>query len=72
MKGLDEFTLEILPGGLVKIITNPISSANHTSAENLIKDLERNLGGAVEIARNGRHRHSHQRHHSHQHEHVHD
>ena len=67
---VDEFTIEIMPGGVIKITTDPISSANHTSAENLIKDLERELGGATVINRNGKHRHTHT--HNHVHQHAHD
>ena len=70
MAQVDEFTIEVMPGGVVKITTNPISAANHTSAENLIRDLEKELGGETQINRNSGRRHVHT--HNHQHIHAHD
>lgn len=63
---IDEFTVEILEGGLVKISTNAISPANHTSAEYLMRDLERTFGGEVSLVPNQlRPRSTHSHNHNH-------
>lgn len=49
---LDEITVEVMPGGLVKFTTNQFSQANHGSAEQIIKAIQSELGGAVNINRN--------------------
>jgi hypothetical protein len=61
----DTFTVEILEDGTIKTTTDPISPANHQSAEAFCAGLTMLTGGAVTRQRRGRHQHHHH-HHEHQ------
>jgi hypothetical protein len=54
----DEVTIEILDDGTIKSTTNPVSPANHQSAESFMKDLAQLTGGEATRTRRG-HRHAH-------------
>jgi hypothetical protein len=43
----DTLDIEILADGTVKVTADQISGANHVSADELLAELERRLGGAV-------------------------
>jgi len=45
----DKISFEILADGTIKTENDKISAANHRAADNLNKDLERDLGGKVDI-----------------------
>ena len=47
----DTIRIQILPGGLVKLETDRISSPNHLSADRLVRGLEDDLGGDTESHR---------------------
>jgi hypothetical protein len=47
----DTIRIQILPGGLVKLETDRISSPNHLSADRLVRGLEEDLGGGTETRR---------------------
>ena len=66
----DVIRITILPDGTLKSETDPISPANHQSAEAFMKDLTALTGGAV--SRKARHAHTHAHTHAHgDHEHSH-
>lgn len=44
---MDAITVTVLPDGSVKIETDPISPANHRSADDLVRFLEDALAGDV-------------------------
>lgn len=59
----DKFTVEILPDGRIKSITDPISPANHSSANNFFKLLEQLTGSPAEKTRRSKthvHVHKHE------------
>lgn len=57
----DILTVEVLPDGTLKISTDEVSAANHSSAEDLLKALESTLGAPAERKRRkGGKVHSHQ------------
>jgi hypothetical protein len=62
---MDEMRIEILPDGTIKTTTDPISPANHQSADAFVNELARLTGGATTKAKRG---HSHT--HTHTHTHV--
>lgn len=63
----DTFTVEILPDGTVKTTTDPISPANHQSAEAFLAGVQHLTGGEVKRTRRGNtHSHTHHHHHEHQ------
>ena len=43
----DEIEVEILDDGSVKFVTDEISGPNHGSAEQLLSDLSKAMGGSV-------------------------
>lgn len=43
----DELLIDILPDGSLKISIDPVSAANHGSAERLLKTVIDSLGGDV-------------------------
>jgi hypothetical protein len=47
----DKIQIQILPGGLVKLETDRVSSPNHLSADRLVRGLEDDLGGDTETRR---------------------
>lgn len=58
----DKFTVEILPDGTLKLETDEVSTANHTNAENLLREMSKLCGGPVAIRhKHGKagHNHSH-------------
>lgn len=57
--------IEILPDGTIKTTTDPISPANHQSAEAFLSQVTTLAGGAVSRQRRG---HSHAHTHAHEHE----
>lgn len=60
----DKITVEILPDGTLKLETDEVSMANHTNAENLLKQIASDCGGPTVI----RHKHGKAGHsHSHSH-----
>ncbi len=63
MAGQDVIEVEILEDGTVKIVTDPISPANHTSADKLLSALQAALGGAATREKRkdatARHAHAH-------------
>lgn len=59
-------TLEILPDGTIKTTTDPISPANHQSAEAFLQGITTLTGGAVSRQKRGN-RHTHTHHHDHTH-----
>lgn len=61
----DVMKIEILADGTIKTTTDPISPANHQSAEDFLKGIAQLTGGAV--TRTKRHEHAH---HQHTHEHA--
>jgi len=65
----DEVRIQILKDGTVKMETDGVSAANHSSAEQFIRETNRQLGGkSTRKARKG-HSHSGLGHHSHEGEH---
>ena len=55
----DRIKVTILENGVVKIETDAISTANHTSAEGAIRSLQALLGGPATLASNGKKAHTH-------------
>lgn len=49
----DVIEVEIMPNGIIKITTDPISGANHTSAEGLLDAIQFASGGPVAIQPRG-------------------
>lgn len=65
----DTIDIEILPDGRLKVTTDQISPANHVSADELLKGLDRLCGGgSVRQKRARAHAHQHA-HGEHTHEH---
>ena len=62
----DQMTIEILADGTIKTTTDPISAANHQSANAFVLSLDKLTGGPVDVKK--RHAHGHQ--HAHQHAHA--
>ena len=62
----DEITITILKDGSVRVENDKISPANHRRADDLHKDLERDLGGSVS-ARKKVGNHTHHQHEKHKH-----
>lgn len=60
----DQIEIEILADGTIKITTDQISPANHLSADNLLREIERLAGGQTTKTKN---RHGHQLVHEHSH-----
>lgn len=61
----DTMILEILADGTIKTTTDPISPANHQSAEDFLKGITQLTGG--DVTRQKRHEHHH---HTHTHAHA--
>lgn len=60
MSKTDKIIIEILPDGILKTTTDPISAANHQSADAFIKAMERLAGGTTTVTkRRGGHTHTH-------------
>jgi hypothetical protein len=56
----DAITIEILPDGTIKSTTDPISPANHQSAEAFMQGLTQLTGGTVtRTKRHATHTHTH-------------
>lgn len=63
----DDITIEILEDGTIKVITDPISGANHSNAEQFLQFMGRLAGGETSRQRKGT---GHQHHHGHEHDHA--
>lgn len=63
-RGQDKMHVTILEDGRVKVETDRISAAAHTSAENLLSSMEQLLGGQTIVE------HKDGRGHTHEHEHI--
>lgn len=46
---MDKIKVTILENGNLKLETDTVSEANHTNAENLLKEIERLSGGLKEV-----------------------
>lgn len=55
----DIIQFEILEDGTIKTTTDPISAANHYSADELLKAIDRAAGGEVTITKRHKHAHAH-------------
>jgi hypothetical protein len=58
----DKIEIEILEDGTIKVSTDSISPANHLSADQFLKEIERLAGGKVTKQKNrhaGQHSHRH-------------
>jgi hypothetical protein len=44
----DEMKIEILPDGTIKVDTGPVSAANHSTAEALLRNLQSASGGGTQ------------------------
>jgi hypothetical protein len=62
--GDDVIEVEFLSGGVVKVSTDPISGANHASADGLIDAIQRAAGGEATYEQ----KHSELHHQQHQHD----
>lgn len=60
----DTLTIEILADGTIKTTTDPISGANHQSAEAFLAGVTQLTGGAMSRQKRGN-RHTHAHHHEH-------
>jgi hypothetical protein len=57
---MDTITMEVLPDGTIKIITSPVSGANHRNADALLTDVATLAGGeTTREKRTDIHSHSH-------------
>ena len=59
----DTITVEVLADGTIKITTDPISAANHTSAEKLLQSIAEFGETKRERRPDAHHHHSHDHHH---------
>lgn len=55
----DTFTIEIMPDGMLRTLTDPISQANHQNAAAFLKEMDRLAGGEVTISKRTDTKHSH-------------
>jgi hypothetical protein len=68
----DTMTIEILPDGTIKTTTDPVSPANHDSAERFIKAMSVLAGGeTTRVARTDPAAMARTKHHGHDHAHDH-
>jgi hypothetical protein len=68
----DNIEVEILADGTLKFITDPVSAANHTSAEEALRFVARLAGGETKRVRRHEHgSHSHTHTHGEEHDHSH-
>jgi hypothetical protein len=66
----DVMKVEFLEDGSVKFSIDPVSNANHASAENLLKETIKSLGGdVVTTHKHGKKMHSHTHGAAHHHKH---
>lgn len=59
----DTMTMTILPDGTIKTVTDPVSGANHDSAEQFLRDVALAAGGETTREARGTHGHAHHHHH---------
>ena len=64
MLKFDDLQIEILEDGRVKVTTPGISGVNHKNADELLKFMSQQLGGAVEKQKNKK-THTHHKQHQH-------
>lgn len=57
---MDSITIEVLDDGRIKVTTDPISPANHTSAEKLLRAIGE-AGKTTRRKRGHGHHHTHQK-----------
>lgn len=58
--GSDDIEITLLPDGRMKIDTDEVSLANHTSAEAMVRFISDASGGSVEVSRKQKkHKHAH-------------
>lgn len=55
----DVIDIEVLSDGTVKVTTPKISSANHMSADQLLGEVARTMGGETKITKRSAHTHTH-------------
>lgn len=65
----DKMEITIMPGGVIKIVTDPISAENHVNAEEFVKFIARKAGGETEVTKRTDAHHEHD---THEHEHEHN
>lgn len=59
----DEIEITIMDDGRIKVVTDQFSGPNHLQAENLVKFLEKEMGGeVVKAKRADTHKHHEQKH----------
>lgn len=46
---MDKIIITVMKDGLIRTETDPISPANHTNAEEFLKDMARRAGGVEKI-----------------------
>jgi len=63
----DEFDIEILADGTIKVSTGAVSPANHMNAEAFMRFIQEKTGGKTTRTHKGGHHH-----HGHTHDHKHD
>ena len=49
---MDKIDIEVLPDGTLKVTTEGVSTANHRSADDLLKLLDQLMGGETTKSRN--------------------
>lgn len=62
----DDIQIEILEDGTIKVITDPVSGANHANAEQFLRDMAAKAGGETVRRRKGA-GHAHEHGHTHVH-----
>ena len=62
----DTIDIQILEDGTIKSTTDPISAANHQTAEQFMRDLTTLTGGPTKRERRAGTTHTHHHHHHHQ------
>lgn len=60
----DAMTIEILEDGTIRVVTDQVSMANHSNAEQFLRFMSQKLGGETTRTRR-KDAHSHQHHHEH-------
>lgn len=65
----DELVIEVLADGTIKTTTNPISAANHQTAEGFLKAMAELAGGETKREKRTDRPHTHTHSHGHTHSH---
>lgn len=61
----DHIEIEVLEDGTIKVITDPISGANHANAEEFLRFMARMAGGETTRVKRSDTHHAHGHHHHH-------